>query len=164
MGGKKATVSTMAISSLTRNTAASSLLSRPTSRSGCASARSPPNTSWRSPGPIFDAQPAQAAELVSRISFPLAGSLGLVSMVIRGASSDGFDARSNGTDSAAMFRGRPSGRSVQVPDKGVGAPGALAGHGHLGTEPPQVGLRVHIEPARQHVDGQTPAGGLPEGD
>src|SRR6266446_4993093 len=53
-------------------------------------------------------------------------------MVIRGPSSDGFDARSNGTDSAAMFRGRPSGRSVQVPDKGVGAPGALVGHGHLG--------------------------------
>src|SRR5438874_486885 len=73
-GGKKSTVSTIARSGATRYTAASSACPSPTSRSR----NSRPsaglialNTSWRSPGAIFDAQPAQEAYEVSRISFPV---------------------------------------------------------------------------------------------
>src|SRR5438128_1924637 len=73
-GGKKSTVSTIARSGASRYTAASSARPSPTSRSGI----SPPapgliaaSTSWRSPGAILDAQPAQDAYEVSRISLPV---------------------------------------------------------------------------------------------
>src|SRR5207247_2291103 len=63
-GGKKSTVSTIARSGVIRYTAASSAAPRPTSRSRWAdgsAGRRTFNTSWRSPGAILDAQPAQAA-------------------------------------------------------------------------------------------------------
>src|SRR5438552_446113 len=73
-GGKKSTVSTIARSGVTRYTAASSAWPRPTSRSR-SSPPSPgliaPSTSWRSPGAILDAQPAQEAYAVRRMSLPV---------------------------------------------------------------------------------------------
>src|SRR5438034_1252769 len=73
-GGKKSTVSTIARSGVIRYTAASSAWPRPTSRSR-SSPPSPgliaPSTSWRSPGAILDAQPAQEAYAVRRMSLPV---------------------------------------------------------------------------------------------
>src|SRR5262245_53748643 len=69
-GGKKSTVSTIARSGARRYTAASSAAPRPTSRSagGGPAGLSTPSTSWRSPGAILEAQPAQEAYDVSRTS------------------------------------------------------------------------------------------------
>src|ERR1700687_4086001 len=60
----------MASSGPMRYTAASSAAPNPTSRSGWAAGSagfSTASTSWRSPGAILDAQPAQEAKDVSRI-------------------------------------------------------------------------------------------------
>src|SRR5438876_4547635 len=69
-GGKKSTVSTIATSGVIRQTAASSAAPRPMSRSGCErpTGLSASSTSWRSPGAILDAQPAQLEYEVSRTS------------------------------------------------------------------------------------------------
>src|SRR5919112_3219552 len=66
MGAKKSTVCTSARSSATTKTPASSKVSRPTSSRRSVSRGSPARASDRSPGPIFDAQPAQRANWVSR--------------------------------------------------------------------------------------------------
>ncbi len=74
MGGKKSSVCTSANSSLTRYTAASSLLSNPTSRFG-SDFTCMPSSSWAStPAPTFAPQPAHLASFVSFTSFSMVSS------------------------------------------------------------------------------------------
>src|SRR5689334_5263053 len=68
MGAKKSTVWTRARSSDSRKTPASSKVSRPTIRRGSFLTGSAASARERSPGPIFDAQPAQRANSVRRNS------------------------------------------------------------------------------------------------
>src|SRR5437868_3240930 len=65
MGAKKSTVCTSAKSSEIRKTPASSKVSLPTSNRGSVFTGSAASARDRSPGPIFDAQPAQRAKAVS---------------------------------------------------------------------------------------------------
>src|SRR5205809_3569764 len=92
-GGKKSTVSTIATSGVIRQTAASSAAPRPTSRSGCARPMglSASSTSWRSPGAILDAQPAQAAYEVSRTSVWVCLAIAVLRRVRRGLRFDELD-------------------------------------------------------------------------
>src|SRR5262245_19653153 len=75
----------MARSGARRYTAASSAAPRPTSRSagGAPAGFSTPSTSWRSPGAILDAQPAQAAYDVSRTSVWVCSVMALLGRAFR---------------------------------------------------------------------------------
>src|ERR1700682_3978949 len=114
MGAKKSTVWTSARSSARRKTPASSNVSLPTRSRGSEITGSAASARDRSPGPIFDAQPAQRANSVS-----LKISSRVLEVLIRGSSRSLRDDRGDRVDldqRAAWERrnldGRPGGTCI----------------------------------------------------